>query len=619
MKTRLDSLCSQLFFALATVAALGAGAATGVQAAATTYTLDSHFDQGTLVNVNHTTPTNNQLQLNQTGVGFPILWIANAGEHTLSKIDTTQVGGSPGREVARYYTWFSSQAASNSAWGGPAPSRTAVDIDGNAYVLNRHFDGRSAVLFKILANGFIDRNGNGLVDTSADTNNDGVIQAAEMKPLLDSNGNSIIDPGEIQDERIAWAVRVPDGVGAPLQTGQLGRSLCLGTDGNLWVGLYSTRTYYKVSAADGRTIIGPVSTAPTAGKPNAGSWTPYGCLVDKDGVLWSASLGSVLGKIENTASNTGPYPVSSFSGPGNYGIALGQAPAPSGHTLVYLGGSNNSYTRFDASDNSFTSPAGTFYNSLGVNTDGSGNILVSKSSGGVVKFAPNGTVLWDRPAQVTTGGDSRGIMPDANSDIWQVHLATSKTSKFLGTDGTAMGVVPTGRNPYTYSDASGFAAANITVSTGSWSIIQDGGAAGTAWGTASWNASVPSGASVTTRVRTADTVAGLQGQTFLDVNNGINFNLTGRYLEAQVRLTANNQGDSPTVFDVTIASISQAKCDVDLDGDIDKADTALISRARGQQATGPDDPRDADGDGLITPNDVKVCIPLCTRPNCAIQ
>lgn len=59
-------------------------------------------------------------------------------------------------------------------------------------------------------------------------------------------------------------------------------------------------------------------------------------------------------------------------------------------------------------------------------------------------------------------------------------------------------------------------------------------------------------------------------------------------------------------------------CDEDGDGDIDTADLTLISQARGQQASGPDDPRDADGDGLITPNDVKVCIPICTRPNCAI-
>lgn len=596
--------------------------ATTALAATTIYTSSSDFDLGTLLNVNHNAPNNDQLQLNVVGAGFPILWIANAGEDTLSKIDTTQDGASPGREVARYHTWFntgSNSTGNHGAWEGPAPSRTAVDIDGNAYVLNRHFDGRPPLLFKILANGFIDRNGNGVADTSFDANNDGVIQATEMPDLIDLNSNGIVDADEIQDERIAWVKRVPDGIAAPLRPGGIGRALCIGTDGNLWVGLYGDYAYYKVNATDGATIFGPVSTAPTGSNPSAGAWTPYGCLVDKDGVLWSASLGNLLGKIENTSSNVGPYPVSSFNGPYNYGIALGQDPGD-GHTIVYLGSQNSrSYTRFDSATNTFSEPAAVYVYSLGVNTDGSGNILVSNGSGGVIKFDPNGSVLWNSPAQSGTAGDSRGIMPDANNDVWQVHLDQSKTSKFRGTDGAALGVVPTGLYPYTYSDASGFAAANITVSTGTWNLIKDGGADGTNWGTVAWTALVPDGAAVVARVRASDTVAGLQSQTFSDVTSGVSFDLTGRYLEVQVRLTANSQGESPIVYDVSIASVSLIKCDVDLDGDIDKADTAIISRARGQQATGPDDPRDSDGDGLITPNDVKVCIPQCTRLNCAIQ
>ncbi|WP_305046051.1 dockerin type I domain-containing protein [Geoalkalibacter sp.] len=600
--------------------------ATSALAATKIYTTSGDFDLGTLLNVNHNAPNNDQLQLNVVGAGFPILWIANAGEDSLSKIDTTQVGASPGREVARYHTWFNTgpnATGIHGAWDGPAPSRTAVDIDGNAYVLNRHFDGRPPVLFKILANGFIDRNGNGVADTSFDANNDGVIQATEMKDLIDLNSNGIIDPNEIQDERIAWAIRVPDGIAAPLRPNGVGRALCIGTDGNLWVGLYNDYAFYKVNATNGATIAGPVSTSPTGSNPSAGAWTPYGCLVDKDGVLWSASLGNLLGKIENTSSNVGPYPVSSFNGFYNYGIALGQDPGD-GRTIVYLGSVNGrSYTRFDSATNTFTEPAAVYVYSLGVNTDGAGNILVSNGSGGVIKFAPNGSVLWNSPAQSGTAGDSRGIMPDANNDVWQIHLDQSKTSKFRGTDGAALGVVPTGLYPYTYSDASGFAAANITVSTGTWNIIQDSGFSGTNWGTLSWNANVPAGATVTGRVRAADTVAGLQGQTFLDVNSGVPFTLTGRYLEAQVRLTAGAQGASPIVYDVTIVDNGQGqqidKCDVDGDGDIDKADLALISRARNQSATGPEDPRDADGDGRITPNDVKVCTQECTRPNCSLQ
>lgn len=62
-----------------------------------------------------------------------------------------------------------------------------------------------------------------------------------------------------------------------------------------------------------------------------------------------------------------------------------------------------------------------------------------------------------------------------------------------------------------------------------------------------------------------------------------------------------------------------ARCDVDKDGDIDKLDLSAISRARGKTVPPLDPAYDADGSGTITPNDAKVCIPLCTRPNCAIQ
>src|SRR6056297_3304687 len=105
MKTRLEKHILHRAGGLAAWIAMCVFTATGALAA-TTYTLDSEFDQGTLVNVNHDAPNNDQLQLNVTGASFPILWIANAGEDTLSKIDTTQQGASPGREVARYHTWF---------------------------------------------------------------------------------------------------------------------------------------------------------------------------------------------------------------------------------------------------------------------------------------------------------------------------------------------------------------------------------------------------------------------------------------------------------------------------------------------------------------------------------
>jgi len=59
-------------------------------------------------------------------------------------------------------------------------------------------------------------------------------------------------------------------------------------------------------------------------------------------------------------------------------------------------------------------------------------------------------------------------------------------------------------------------------------------------------------------------------------------------------------------------------CDVDGDADIDRNDINLILAARGQTASGPDDPRDATGDGIISVNDVRACSLQCTLPRCAI-
>lgn len=604
------SITKQLTFALTPLALVLSFMTGNALAASQTYTLDADFDLGTLIGVNHTAPNNNQLQLNITGTSFPVLWIANAGEDTLSKVDSSQVGASPGREISRYRTWFNSGAYAHDAWNGPAPSRTAVDAQGNAYVLDRWFGGYPTV-FKILNNTYIDRNSNGVVNSSTDSDNSGTIQPGEMMPLVDSNANGMIDPAEIQDERIAWVKRVPDGTynGGMTRPNGIGRALCIGTDGNLWVGLYNNFEYYKISAVDGHTIAGPVSTN---GQPN------YGCLIDQNGTLWGASWDrAVLNKVENTASNTGPYPATTIPMPNAvYGLALRRDAANVTH--VIMGGSCNSYVDYDAGLNTWSKPAAANYCSYAVGTDNDGNILVSKQTGGVVKFAPNGSVIWDKGSQVG-GSDSRGVIADANNDIWQVHRATHNMAKYKGTDGAFLGVIPVGFEPYTYSDASGTAALSITTKTGNWSVVKDGGATGTSWGKVSWSATVPAGAAVTAEVRTADTQAGLSSQAFQAVSNGTAFNKTGRFIEVKLTLNANPQNQSPVVQDVTVASTPLAKCDADQDGDIDQSDLALISRARGQRATGASDPRDSDNDGLITPNDVKRCIPLCTRANCAIQ
>lgn len=591
------------------LALLSAGPAT---AGGRTFTLDADFDLGVLVGVNHNSPNNNQLQLNVTGRSSPVLWIANAGEDTLSKIDSTQLAGSPGRELARYRTWFNAGSHSHDAWSGPAPSRTAVDRDGNAYVLNRSFSGYP-VLFKILNTGFIDRNGNGVADTSIDASGDGRIQTDEMKLLQDLDGNGRIDDAELKDERIAWAVRVPDGSfgGGITRYNGIGRALCIGTDGNLWVGLYNNAEYFKISSIDGHTIAGPVSTG---GRPN------YGCLIDQNGTLWGANWDqAVLTRIAGTASDTGPYTLRTIPMPSAvYGLALRRDAA--NRTRVIMGGSCNSYVEhIDDGTNNWIRPAAANYCSYAVGTDNDGNILVSKRDGGVVKFNEAGGVMWDKGSQVGAS-DSRGVIADADNAIWQVHRSSHNMAKYDGLTGNFLGVIPVGFEPYTYSDASGTIALSLTNKNGSWTVMHDGGGSAVPWGSVSWNATVPAGAGLSTFARASDSLAELTTRAFQPVGNGSPISgLAGRYVELKVVFDASPQNTSPVLYDLTVAPAAVARCDVDRDGDVDQTDLALISRARGQRATGPGDPRDSDADGLITPNDVKLCITQCTRANCAVQ
>ncbi|MEP1447218.1 MAG: M4 family metallopeptidase [Paraglaciecola sp.] len=68
---------------------------------------------------------------------------------------------------------------------------------------------------------------------------------------------------------------------------------------------------------------------------------------------------------------------------------------------------------------------------------------------------------------------------------------------------------------------------------------------------------------------------------------------------------------------LTCDNVPQAlRCDVNLDGFVDRTDTSLIGAARNQAAS-PGDPRDNDGDGVISMSDMRQCMALCTLPRCA--
>jgi Dockerin type I domain len=60
-------------------------------------------------------------------------------------------------------------------------------------------------------------------------------------------------------------------------------------------------------------------------------------------------------------------------------------------------------------------------------------------------------------------------------------------------------------------------------------------------------------------------------------------------------------------------------CDVNGDGQIDKNDVTLITAAVNTPASGPNDPRDADRNGVINALDARKCVTLCTNAGCGTQ
>ena len=59
-------------------------------------------------------------------------------------------------------------------------------------------------------------------------------------------------------------------------------------------------------------------------------------------------------------------------------------------------------------------------------------------------------------------------------------------------------------------------------------------------------------------------------------------------------------------------------CDVDADGDVDRMDINAIMARRNQPAAVPDDPADADGNGVVNAYDARICTLQCTNARCAV-
>ena len=200
------------------------------------FTSSEDFNQGELFNVN-ADDVPGEVRLNSELTTYHHIWVSNSDEGTISKFDTRT-----GQELSRYHT-------GPETWSEVlSPSRTAVTSEGDAWVANRaHIDpatGRDNGIWqgsvvKILNTGFVDRNGNGVVNTSRDLDGDGVIGPDEILPW---DGDY---DGQPDDERIALVIqagRDRNNPEVPIPRG-IPRALAIDANDDIWVGCYQLKQY----------------------------------------------------------------------------------------------------------------------------------------------------------------------------------------------------------------------------------------------------------------------------------------------------------------------------------------------------------------------------------------
>jgi hypothetical protein len=550
--------------------------------------------------------------LDSSKASFDFLWVANEnnyGRGTVSKIDSKPRTNAPAgainttyRETARYVTvtCFSDPTVGSLSTcdgtngccsRGPAgsrgaiqltgnrPSRTAVDFNGDVWVSNRAFGGQQSITKianrnnSIVDTACLDRNLNGVIESSSDVNGDGIIDTDCNRDNLPDDRVTVCTGGRakefwgLDDECILFTTNTgpgPDGVG---------RSLALGPGGagdagpsDAYAGLYNSAstagmmaTFYRIDGTTGL-IKGTIKFTQTNGiNPQ-----PYGAVVDQFGILWAPqhpNEGAALWYADtNNTANKGMIqpPAALGSSNGFYGVAIDGYTDPMNNQLVqqiwlanYGGGDGKAFRYRPVRGLGFAAlgtgtwahvrvpgVAGsgrgvgvdnrmpTSYAWIGI--DGSASILKIPTN-----IADGVTNLTATNVFSTAGGAGTiGTGVAADLDIWAVnhgsHSATHFKVDALGNvtppaaadqvrlDDNLLGggAAHTAPNPYTYSDFTGFGLRNFTNPRGTYTWRQLGcGPGKTKWLKLTWDADTPPLTKLVARVRSADDTTALGSAT----------------------------------------------------------------------------------------------------------
>jgi hypothetical protein len=418
------------------------------------------------------------------------------------------------------------------------------------------------------------------------------------------------------------------------------------------------------SDADGNSLSAQIQTGPTQGSlllnPNGSfTYTPAPGFSGSVNFSYRANDGQVANNLSNVATVT----INVTQAP-NVGPAANAGPAQAVNlgTPVTLDGRGSSDPDSGPSPLTFSwrQTAGPGVTLAGANT---AQPAFTPTVPGTYEFlltVNDGAASASSSVQVTVRQPNRA--PVANNDSYSMPANTvlniAAVSGVLGNDTDADGhalstqvqALPTqgtlnlnANGAFTYTPPAGFSgSASFTYRANDGQLADNLSNVATVTINVTRTNAVPSANAGADRVVRAGSVVTLDGSASSDADNGpspLAFAWTQSAGPAQVALAAANTARPSfsanvgglysfrlTVNDGLTASVPDEvvvrvalRGDVDLDGDVDRSDTALILAARGQAAGGPNDLRDLNGDGRIDVLDARIDATLCTRANCVTQ
>ncbi|HEY3444872.1 MAG TPA: hypothetical protein VGK67_00855 [Myxococcales bacterium] len=504
-----------------------------------TFTVNADFDQGTLKNAVDTNP-NNQLVLGPTPVSQThLIWATNYLYGYVVRLDTltgkqtgrydsvlTAVNGvATGAQAAQTYCDF--------ATTGNCPGRVAVDANGDVWIVNRAFS-QQGTLTKFSGNlaHCIDRNNNGVIDTSFDKNNDGLV---DVTPTAGEYFGQ-------NDECILTTIKI-GGMNA------LPRGVAIDKYGKVWVATYNEGKLYRFNPDE------PVTLEATVTLP-AGA-NPYSLATGGDYVFVSnrGSGGAMRVHVTTLA-------VQAIAACAGGGYSYGVVADPSGN-VAYLGGYGGDGVYFaNFTNNTCAKYAAAGGSTTAVTLDLNGNLWVANYANATVhKVSPAGVLLGTYPSG---GLNPHGLSVDFQGNLWVVNHSPPNMTKISVNTGAIIGTytlagpgIPNA-DPYLYSDFTGTQINRQAPYTkvGSWDGTYDGGAAGTPWKKIVWNTepqgAVPALTSLTVGVRAADSLPALGQASFRQAGNGVPLTgLAGRYVQVSVSFTGPGFA-TPVLSDLTV-------------------------------------------------------------------